>query len=56
MAWLLVDREAFGLVEIGELYRIDVFDIVDCVVQFVLEEMFLIGWEERPFLYPTDIR
>lgn len=56
MAWLLVDRKAFGLVEVRELGRIDVFDIVDCVMQFVLKEVFLIWWEERPFLNPTDIR
>lgn len=56
IAWLLVDRETFGLVEIRELDWIDVFDIVDCVVQLVLKQLFLVGWEERPFLYPTDIR
>lgn len=56
MAWLLIDREAFGLVEIGELYGIDIFDIIDCVVKLVLEEVFLVWREERPFFHSAYIR
>lgn len=56
MSWLLINREAFSLVEIRELYGIDVFDIVDCVMKLVLEEMFLVWREERPFFHSADIR